>query len=92
MPASSQAHASEQDMTRERARQELIVQCIGLAALAAGVVIASWQRKMSEPDHWRQHRMRWAKATERNAARLAKWAWGHAERARVAYERERDAP
>ena len=78
--------------TRERAKQELIVQLIGLAALAAGVVIASWQRKTSEPDHWRSQRMRWAKATERGAARLAAWAWRHAERARVAYERERDAP
>ena len=78
--------------TKDRARQELIVQLIGLAALAAGVVIASWQRKISEPDHWRSQRMRWAKGAERAFARGAGWMWRHAERARVAYERERDAP
>lgn len=84
--------SGEQDVTHERARQEFIVQLIGLAALAAGVVIASWQRKMTEPDHWRQQRMRWAKGWERQFARGAAWAWHHAERSRLAYERERDAP
>lgn len=83
---------NETDATKERAKQELAVQLIGLAALVVAGVIVSWQRKMSEPDHWRSQRMRWAKATERGAARLAAWAWRHAERARVAYERERDAP
>lgn len=83
---------TEQQETRDRARQELIVQCIGLAALAAGVVVASWQRKLTEPDHWRLQRMRWAKGTERAFAGCAGWMWRHAERARIAYERERDAP
>lgn len=84
--------STEQESTRERAKQELIVQLIGLAALAVGVVIASMQRKTSEPDYWRQHRMKAAKAAERRFAGVAAWAWGKAERARVAYERERDAP
>lgn len=73
-------------------KQELTVQLIGLAALVVAGVIVSWQRKLSEPDHWRSQRMRWAKTTERMLARSAGWAWRHAERARVAYERERDAP
>lgn len=84
---------TEQDTaTRERAKQELAVQLIGLAALIVAGVIVSWQRKLSEPDHWRQQRMRWAKVAERRFAGMAAWGWRHAERARVAYERERDAP
>ena len=85
--------STEQDAaTRERAKQELAVQLIGLAALVVAGVIVSWQRKMSEPDHWRSQRMRWAKRAERALAGGAGWMWRHAELMRVAYERERDAP
>lgn len=86
---------SEQPATPAGARtpkQEAAIQLIGLAALIVAGVIVSWQRKMSEPDHWRSQRMRWAKRLERNYASVAAWAWAKAERARVAYERERDAP
>lgn len=83
---------SEQPDTRERAKQEATAQVITILGAVVLVIVYSWQRKMSEPDHWRQQRMRVAKAAERRLAGLAAWAWGRAERARLAYERERDAP
>ena len=83
---------TEPQDTRERAKQEAAAQAVAVLGAVILVIVYSWQRKMSEPDHWRQQRMRAAKSAERRLAGLAGWAWARAERARLAYERERDAP
>jgi hypothetical protein len=61
--------------------------------LAAGIVsvllMVAAERAAASPDFWRTARMRAARDGERILAALAGTAWRAAERARLAYERER---
>jgi heme A synthase len=72
------------------ARDEAARQAIILAFSVVGVIVMIWaQRHASDPDAARTVRMRTAKGAERAYAHAAAWAWRQAERARLAYERDR---
>lgn len=71
-------------------REEAARQAVALAFALAVLPLAVWvERKLSGPDAERQAKMAAAKGMERAAARVAARAWALAERARLAYERER---
>lgn len=74
------------EAAREEAARQLVILLFGLAGAIAFVWV---QRSTADPDLARSWRMRAAKASERAHARLARWAWGRAEAARLAYEGER---
>jgi hypothetical protein len=72
------------------AREEAARQGAWLAVMLVAVPVLVWlERKASDPDAWRTAKMRAAKGAERFCARSAGEWWALAERARVAYERER---
>jgi hypothetical protein len=70
---------------RDEAARQAVALLFGVAAV---VIYAVAQRKVSQPDSLRTERMRLLKQAERCAARSAGWLWGQAECARLAYERE----
>lgn len=73
----------------ETAKAELARQAVILIMGTLGVLAYVWiERHSSDPDFFRAHRMRAAKASERFWARVAAASWRLAERARVEYERE----
>ena len=73
-----------------RAREEAAGQAVWIAAMAIAIPLLAWlERKASDPDAWRQVKMRAAKCVERFAAQSAAGWWRLAERARRAYEAER---
>lgn len=70
--------------------QDLLFKLIGTAIIITATVLAAqMERKASDPDWLPQRRMRLAKAAERFCATSAAGWWHLAERARLAYERER---
>jgi len=83
------------------ARTEAARQGVVLLFTVAGIIVSyigymklgkdfqQAQRNASDPDYERGQRMRQAKMTERMFAKLAWWAYRQAEKARVAYERDR---
>ena len=73
-----------------RAREEAAGQAVWLAAMAIAIPLLAWiERKSRDPDSWRTVKMRGAKGLERFAAQSAAAWWKVAERARLAYEAER---
>jgi hypothetical protein len=69
-----------------RAREEAAAM---LVLIVGGVLLQLAQRYASDPDAFRQVKMRAAKRLERFAATSARNWWRVAERARLAYEAER---
>lgn len=73
-----------------RAKEEAAGQAVWLAAMVIAIPLLAWlERKATQPDAWRQLKMRAAKGVERFAATTAAEWWKLAERARRAYEAER---
>jgi len=75
------------------AREEGARQAVQIAAMVIAIPLLAWlERTASSPDGRRLLMMRLAKLAEKVSARVADRSWKLAERARVAYEGERDAP
>lgn len=77
---------SDDHEARERAMGALAE---GVVLIVMGVLLQLAQRKASDPDGFRDWRMRGWKLAERFCAQSAANWWKLAERARLAYEAER---